>query len=187
MPRNEAPTIRGLSGKGCCSDATVAGKWAASSGFFCTRDQPAKMGNAHTFQKARYAVLRLTGWQLMLTAVLSSLAWWAGSGAAALAVATGGIIGVVAGLYQSMRLLQVDASLSPAAFAQSVWTSEAVKILVTVALFLLAIKLLAVQMVPTIVGYAATYIVYWVALATRYPWFEPDVDASDKRTTNWPD
>jgi hypothetical protein len=39
--------------------------------------------------------------------------------------------------------------------------------------------------VPTIVGYAGTYIVYWAALGTRYPWFETRV-ASD-RDKNWPD
>ena len=119
--------------------------------------------------------------------MLAALTFSLGSQAAAVSVATGGFIGLVAGLYQALRLLQVDAGQSPAAFMQGLWVSEAVKIVVTAALFLIAIQLLAVQMVPTIVGYAATYIVYWVALATRYPWFEPDVEASDKRATNWPD
>jgi len=145
------------------------------------------MGNAHTFHKARRAVFTLTGWQLLLTVALTGVTALMGSAAAAMSVGIGGAIGMVAGLYQAIRLLQVDAGAQPEAFMQSLWVSEIVKIVLTGALFLVAIRLLQVQMVPTIVGFAATYFVYWVALGTRYPWFEPEVAPRDLRERNWPD
>lgn len=145
------------------------------------------MGLANTHTQARLAVFRLTGWQCALTVTLSLIAWLAGHADAAVSVLVGGSIGAIAGLYQAMRLLSVDAGTDPEGFMRSLWVSEAVKIVVTVALFILAIRLLRVAMVPTIVGYAVTYIVYWVALGTSYPWFEPDVAPTDLRERNWPE
>ncbi len=146
------------------------------------------MGNTQAFQKARIAVLRLTGWQFLLTALLTVAALLTGFGSAALSVFAGGSIGMIAGLYQALRLLQVDAGAQPDALMRGMWLSEAVKILLTVAMFVLAIRLLQVEMVPTLVGYAVTYIVYWVALGTGYPWFATDtLPVADLRERNWPD
>jgi len=145
------------------------------------------MGNTSTFQKARIAVLRLIGGQFLLTALLTATAWLTGYGSAALSVFAGGSIGMIAGLYQAMRLLQVNAAEQPDALMRALWISEVIKILLTVAMFVLAIRLFEVEMVPTIVGYAATYIVYWIALGTRYPWFENEVSVSNLRDRNWPD
>ena len=133
------------------------------------------------------AVFRLTGWQLLLTAALTCIAWLAGYDSAAVSVFVGGSIGMIAGLYQAMRLLQVNAAEEPEALMRALWLSEAVKIVVTVALFIVAIRLLTVEMVPTIVGYAVTYIVYWVALGTSYPWFETKAPDANLRDRNWPD
>jgi len=144
------------------------------------------MGNTQTFQKARHAVLRLSAWQLGLTLTLSALAMLL-SRMAAVSVLTGGLIGMLAGLYQAQRMLRIDASMHPESYMQGLWISEAVKIVLTVALFIVAIRLLQVQMVPTIVGYAGTYIVYWVALRTAYPWFETSVPSKNLRDRNWPD
>ena len=143
------------------------------------------MGNTNTFQKARLAVFRLTVWQLLLSLALALIAALLVDGSFAWSVLAGGLIGMVAGFYQAQRMMRVDAGLHPEAFMQGLWISEAVKIVLTVALFIVAIRLLKVEMVPTIVGYAGTYLVYWAALGTRYPWFETRV-ASD-RDKNWPD
>ena len=145
------------------------------------------MGNTSTFQKARIAVLRLAGWQFLLTALLTAAAWLTAYDNAALSVFVGGSIGMIAGLYQALRLLQVDAANKPGAFMRGLWVSEAVKIFLTVAMFLLAIRLFKVEMVPTLVGYAVTYIVYWVALGTRYPWIENELPVANLRDRNWPD
>ena len=146
------------------------------------------MGNTQAFQKARIAVLRLTGWQALLTLLLTVTALITGYGSMALSVFVGGSIGMIAGLYQAMRLLQVNAAEQPDALMRGMWISEAVKIVLTVALFVLAIRLLKVEMVPTLVGYAVTYVVYWVALGTGYPWIDiEDLPAADLRERNWPD
>jgi ATP synthase protein I len=143
------------------------------------------MGNTQTFQKARLAVFRLTVWQLLLTLALALIAVLFVDNSFAVSVGAGGLIGMLAGLYQAQRMMRVDAGLHPEAFMLGLWVSESVKIVLTVALFIVAIRLLRVDMVPTIVGYAGTYIVYWVALGTRYPWFETRVESD--RDKNWPD
>jgi ATP synthase protein I len=143
------------------------------------------MGNTNTFQKARLAVFRLTVWQLLLSLALALIAALLVDSSFAWSVLAGGLIGMVAGFYQAQRMMRVDAGLHPEAFMQGLWISEAVKIVLTVALFIVAIRLLKVAMVPTIVGYAGTYLVYWAALGTRYPWFETRVESD--RDKNWPD
>jgi ATP synthase protein I len=144
------------------------------------------MGNTQIFQKARLAVIRLSVWQLSLTValVLAASLWF--DGKFVTSVLAGGVIGMLAGFYQAQRMLQVDAAEHPEVFMQGLWISEAIKIVLTVALFFVAIRLFRVQMVPTIIGYAGTYIVYWAALGTRYPWFETAVN-NNSRDQNWPD
>jgi len=144
------------------------------------------MGNTQIFQKARQAVFRLFGMQFVLTVALALIALLVFSRVTAESVAAGGLIGMIAGFYQAQRMLRVDAGTHPEAFMQGLWVSELVKIVLTVAMFIVAIRLLQVQMVPTIVGYAGTYIIYWVALGTAYPWFEMPVD-NNARDRNWPD
>jgi F0F1-type ATP synthase assembly protein I len=144
------------------------------------------MGNTQTFQKARLAVFRLIGMQLALTVALTLIALLAFGAEAAMSVLAGGSIGMLAGFYQAQRMLRVDAGKHPEAFMHGLWVSELVKIVLTVALFIAAIRLFRVQMVPTIVGYAGTYIIYWVALGTSYPWFEAPV-SNNARDRNWPD
>ena len=143
------------------------------------------MGNTNNFHKARRAVIRLTVWQVLLTALLAISGAVLVNSMFAVSVAVGGTIGLLAGFYQAQRMLQFDAGKDPAGFMRAMWVSEIGKIFLTFALFVLAIRLLQVQMVPTIVGYAGTYIVYWVALGTRYPWFEVST-TNNLRDKNWP-
>lgn len=124
------------------------------------------MGNTQTFRMARLAFYRLAAWQLAATAIVVAAASAVSGGNAAISAACGGLIGIVAGLYQALRMLRVDASTYPEQFMASVYVGEALKIVLTVALFIAAIRLLGVEMVPTIMGYAATYVVYWLALKT---------------------
>jgi ATP synthase protein I len=146
------------------------------------------MGNTQTFQKARLAVIRLLVWQFLLTAAAAIIAIFLVNTAFAFSVVAGGAIGMLAGSYQAQRMLRVDAGSHPEAFMRGLWISEAVKIVLTVALFVVAIRLLKVQMVPTIIGYAGTYIVYWAALGTRFPWFETSGSGNNNpRDRNWPD
>ena len=143
------------------------------------------MGNTQTFQKARLAVIRLSVWQFLLTVGIALIGLLLVDQAFALSVFAGGMIGMLAGAYQAQRIVRIDAAQHPEAFMQGLWVSEVIKIVLTVAMFVVAIRLFQVQMVPTIVGYAGTYVIYWVALGTSYPWFETDV-VSNVRDRNWP-
>lgn len=118
------------------------------------------------------AVFRLAGWQVALTALVVAMAAWISGTEAAVSAATGGGIGIVAGLYQGLRMFSVDAGQNPEGFMRSVYVSEALKVVTTVALMIVAIKLLQVQLLPFFSGYIAIYIVYWAALRTRFPWVD---------------
>jgi F0F1-type ATP synthase assembly protein I len=111
----------------------------------------------------------LAGWQLALTGLVAASAGWLGGSASGLAAATGGSIGIVAGLYQALRMFRVDASKDPAGFMRGVYVGEVVKVILTAALTIAAIKVLNVTMVPFMIGYIAIYVVYWVALKTGLP------------------
>lgn len=129
------------------------------------------MGNEQAFRVLRRAAWRLAGWQAAVTVCIAGGAAIFGGRAWALSALAGGGIGTVAGLYQAIRMFRIDASANPDGYMSSVWVSEALKIVLTVALFIAAIKVLRVQMVPAIVAYAATFLVYGAALRTSYPWF----------------
>jgi ATP synthase protein I len=116
------------------------------------------------------AAFRLAGWQALLTGMVAAGAFWFGGSSAALSALTGGGIGIVAGLYQALRMFRVDASRDPEGFMRSVYVGEAVKIVLTVALIIAAIRVLSVEMLPFMIGYIAIYSVYWMALKTDYPW-----------------
>ena len=115
------------------------------------------------------AAFRLAGWQVLLTGIVAAGAFWLGGLSAALSAACGGSIGIVAGLYQALRMFRVDASKDPEGFMRGVYIGEAVKIALTVALMIAAIRVLGVEMLPFMIGYIAIYIVYWVALKTGLP------------------
>jgi len=112
------------------------------------------------------AAFRLAGWQVVLTGIVAAGAFWLGGLSAALSAASGGSIGIVAGLYQALRMFRVDASKDPEGFMRGVYIGEAVKIALTVALMIAAIRVLGVEMLPFMIGYIAIYSVYWIALKT---------------------
>jgi len=116
------------------------------------------------------AAFRLAGWQVLTTGVVAAGAFWLGGSSGALSAVTGGGIGIVAGLYQALRMFRVDAGRDPAGFMRGVYVGEAVKIALTVALMIVAIRVLRVAMLPFMIGYIAIYSVYWIALKTGYPW-----------------
>jgi len=116
------------------------------------------------------AAFRLAGWQVLLTGIVAAGAFWLGGLSAALSAAIGGSIGIVAGLYQALRMFRVDASKDPEGFMRGVYVGEAVKIVLTVALMIAAIRVLGVEMLPFMIGYIAIYSVYWMAMKTGFPW-----------------
>jgi len=128
------------------------------------------MGNTKTFRLMQRAAIRLAFWQAMITVSLALLFVWFSGTEAMLSALVGGGIGALAGLYQALRMFRADAAASPGGFLRAAYAGEAIKILLTVALFIAAIRILKVEFGPTMIAYAATYVVYWAALNTGYPW-----------------
>ncbi len=123
------------------------------------------------------AALWLAGWQVVITGLVAAIAGWAGGSGSALSAATGGGIGLVAGLWQALRMFSGDAGQNPEGFMRRVYVSEALKIVLTVALMIAAIKVLNVELLPFMTGYIAIYVVYWAALKTGIPGtVDPDVN-----------
>jgi len=118
------------------------------------------------------AAFRLAAWQLAVVGLVAAIASWIGGSGAAVSAAVGGSIGIVAGLYQALRMFRIDASKDPDGFLRGVYVGEAIKILLTVALIIAAIRALNVAMLPFMLGYIAIYVVYWMALRTGFPWLK---------------
>ena len=120
----------------------------------------------------RRAAYRLAAWQFALTCGVAAVAAAIGGVAAAQSALMGGGINIVAGLYQALRMCSGQAALQPERYMRAVYTSEAIKIALTVALFIVVIRVMRPQFAPLIVAYAATFVVYLVALGTGYPWMQ---------------
>ena len=126
----------------------------------------------------RRAAYRLAAWQAALTFGVAGVAAAIGGIAAAQSALMGGGISIVAGLYQALRMFSSQAALQPERFMRSVYTGEAIKIALTVALFIVVIRVMRPQFAPMIVAYAATFVVYLVALGTGYPWMRNEFGAA---------
>ena len=108
----------------------------------------------------------------MLTGFVAvSAPWLSGAGAGWSAVGGGGI-GIVAGLCQAWMMFRIDASEDPRGFMRSVYSSEAVKMVLTIVLIAGAIQVPGLEMLPFMIGYIAIYSIYWIALGTGYPWIK---------------
>ena len=124
----------------------------------------------------RRAAYRLAAWQFALTCGVAAVAAAIGGVAAAQSALMGGGINIVAGLYQALRMFSGQAALQPERFMRAVYASEAIKIALTVALFIVVIRVMRPQFAPLIIAYAATFVVYLVALGTGYPWMRTETD-----------
>jgi ATP synthase protein I len=111
----------------------------------------------------RAKAYRIVAAQLAVTAVLS-LGAWAFSGAVAAGSAfAGGLISAAGSLFFA-RWLSSAEGRSPREFARAFYTGEGLKMVLTVALFWVAIALLETNPAPLLITYAVTLIVYWLAL-----------------------
>lgn len=83
---------------------------------------------------------------------------------AGLAAGIGGGIGAVASLVQVASGFRRSAAGNAPAIARGFYRGEALKIGVTVLLFVLALRARRLPAGPLFAGYVATFVAYWVAL-----------------------
>ncbi len=127
--------------------------------------------------------LRRTAWRLAmgqaaLTVLVAVTAGWLGGRMSAWSALAGGGIGTVTGLYQALRMFSVSAAEEPDRFMRAVYVGEFMKIVATAALFVAVIRIMKPQFLPMMAAYAATFLVYWAALGTGYPWFASRFEAA---------
>lgn len=128
------------------------------------------MGTWQGLRELRKAALKLAGWQTAITMVIAGAAGWLGGTYSAYSALAGGAIGIAAGLYQALRMFSVDAAANEARFMRAVYVSQAVKLLLTAALFVAAIRVFSRNFAPLMIAYVATFFVYWIAMGTGFPW-----------------
>lgn len=106
--------------------------------------------------------------QLGMAFVAGLAAWfWSGRSAGAAALA-GGLINAVASL--TVAILVFRGGVRPAGeIAKSFYVAEAVKILLTAVLLLLALTVFGLAFLPLAAGFALTLLAYWLALLPAGP------------------
>jgi ATP synthase protein I len=83
---------------------------------------------------------------------------------ASISALIGGGIGAAATLAQVMVALRNSAGKTPQAVVRGFYRGSAMKLVVTVGLFMLALRGRQLMAAPLFVTYMATFLVYWLAL-----------------------
>jgi ATP synthase protein I len=106
--------------------------------------------------------------QAGVTAIAALAAWGlAGRGAAWSALLGGGIATV--GSLAMVALVFAGAAADARRIVAAFYTGEAVKLAVVVVLFVVVLRTVRVVPLAMLAGFAATYLVYWIALVGALP------------------
>jgi len=122
----------------------------------------------------RKEAYRLAGWQLLVTALVSLLLGVLNGYHWAFSAAVGGAIAVVTNFWQALRMSKI-AGQDPEKFLGGLYTSELIKVVLTVALFIVAIKTLRVELVPTIAGFGVCFVVHLAVVRKNFLPADPAV------------
>ncbi|MGA9852472.1 MAG: ATP synthase subunit I [Gammaproteobacteria bacterium] len=120
---------------------------------------------AGTFANARRGTLLIVGLQLAMAVLATLVAAGVAGAHAALSALLGGLINVVASLYLAAKLFTGGLAAAPQQWFGRFLVGEALKFVITVALFILVIVVLKAEFLPLILAYIATYVAYWIGLA----------------------
>ena len=137
-------------------------------------------GIAIDLPTARHFALRVVAGQAVITAIAGLLCWALAGPNGARSALLGGGIGTVASL--AMALLSFGSRAgSDAQYAMRAFlVGEAVKLALVVVLFVVVLKLLKVTPLALFAAYVATFLVYWLALASALPTFGAQAQPSDR-------
>lgn len=108
-------------------------------------------------------VYRIVRTQLAVTIAVALVVLALAGLESAYSALAGGLISVIANFYFAMQMF-AGAGKSPRQLVAAFYVGEAVKILITVALFVFVIKVLNVLFLPLFITYVITLLVYWFAL-----------------------
>ena len=125
------------------------------------------------FFKARKLALGIVYGQIGITLLVSLAGWLWGGPRAFVSALIGGGIGTVASLYMVVSIFRLGASAEPAKILRRVYRAEFYKFVITAGLFTLVLLNMDVSFGAMLGGFAATFVVYWAALAVRSPHIAP--------------
>jgi F0F1-type ATP synthase assembly protein I len=118
------------------------------------------------FPTVRRQALMVVGGQMAVAVCGGLICYLALNSRSAVSALIGGTISAAATLAQVMVGLRNSDGKSPQAVLRSFFRGSAAKLLVTVVLFVLALRGRNLAPAPLFVTYVATFFVYWIALAT---------------------
>lgn len=103
--------------------------------------------------------------QAALTIVLGAIAWGVVDARSAASVLIGGSIGVIANLGYVLRAMRLTSGSDPVKLYRAQAAGEGFKFLLTLAGFALVfLGYREVAVLPLFLGYASTFVIYWLAL-----------------------
>jgi ATP synthase protein I len=119
----------------------------------------------YDFALARHQALMLVAGQVAISVVVALICAAVIGAPAGLAALLGGGIGAAGSLVQVAASFRRTTANAPSAIARGFYRGEALKIAVTVLLFIAVLRRRSLPPGPLFAGYAATFAAYWVALA----------------------
>ncbi|MDR2188991.1 MAG: ATP synthase subunit I [Azonexus sp.] len=108
--------------------------------------------------------------QAALAILLSAVAWGMADGNAAVSALVGGLIGIVANLGYAWRAMRLTPGADPIKAYRAQLAGEGLKFVLTLGGFALVfLRYEEVAVVPLFLGYASTFVIFWVALLKKTP------------------
>ncbi len=112
-------------------------------------------------QLLRHQAYKLVLWQGVIAMTAAVVAFFAFTPESSFSLLLGALTAMAANFYFARKLFSIKGRSVAKKFAKAFVKAELFKILITIALTLLAIKLLKAAFLPFIVGYALCYFVFW--------------------------
>lgn len=128
-------------------------------------------GLAIDLPTARRFALRVVAGQAAVTAIAGILCWALAGPNGARSALLGGGIGTVASLAMALMSFGSRAGSDAQHAMRAFLVGEAVKLGLVVVLFVVVLKVLKVSPAALFAAYVATFVVYWIALASALPIF----------------
>ena len=106
--------------------------------------------------------------QFVIALVAGIIAWGAMGFSIAVAVIAGGLINVIANLYFALHVFSAGVRTAQSVL-RGFYVAEVVKLLLTAALFALALAVLKLAALPLLTGFVMTLAGYWLVLLPAGP------------------
>lgn len=117
----------------------------------------------------REQIYRIVFYQFVVVLVVV-VGWYLASGMkAASSALSGGLISVLASFFFARVVIRSRVAKSPKAILLQLYLGEALKLIVTAALFMIAFALFRIEFVPLFSAYIATLCVFWPSLLLALP------------------